>query len=550
MFSRPISPEALKAGTAAFAAATAVAALGLVATAGTPDRPAPVAADAPDRSKAAPPAGPAEVQILGVNDFHGHLESPGATPREAGGRAVPLGGAATLDAHLDRAERSHPGRTIRVHAGDMAGATPLISSHFHDEPSIRATNLMDFDVGTVGNHEFDEGGDELLRLLRGGQRNDGKQFKTGANGRRVSTSAADYEGTTYPWTAANTVDSEGRFELPPTKVIERGGVRIGFIGVTTEGTGRFLLAEHGERFRWLDISTVVNRHARDLQRRGVEAIVVLAHSGAFPATGHPDRANGEIIDETRQMTGAVDLVVAGHSQSELNLRVPNRDGAGDKLVVQSLPYGTAFDRVRMTIDRSTGHVLAMSATTPRTWSDEVRADPEQVALRDAYREQLGGLGDRVLGTAETTLKRLPPGPASGNLGTVAARGQRLMAGADIAFVDGGIMRAPVDAGPITYADLFEAHAYEHPVMRMTLTGAEVREVLAQQADPTRSEPLHVSGPAAADIDLSKDYVVAANRLLVDRGGVDVFRRGGREMEAVGTDLAALVAEVARTSTVR
>ena len=77
-----------------------------------------------------------------------------------------------------------PGRTIRVHAGDMVGASPMVSSYFHDEPSVRAMNLMDFDVGTLGNHEFDEGGDEMVRLLRGGQRSDGLQFKRDARGRR------------------------------------------------------------------------------------------------------------------------------------------------------------------------------------------------------------------------------------------------------------------------------------------------------------------------------------------------------------------------------
>ena len=77
-----------------------------------------------------------------------------------------LGGAAALDAHLDRAARSHAGHTIRVHAGDMVGASPLLSNYFHDEPTVRAMNLMDFDVGTLGNHEFDEGGEELTRAGR------------------------------------------------------------------------------------------------------------------------------------------------------------------------------------------------------------------------------------------------------------------------------------------------------------------------------------------------------------------------------------------------
>lgn len=530
MFSRSISSESRKAGAAAFAGAMAVAALGLVAT-----------ADAPDGSQRGS-AGSVEVQILGVNDFHGHLEAPHAIAREAGGPTVPVGGAAALDAHLDRAEGSHPGRTIRVHAGDMAGATPLVSSHFHDEPSIRAANLMDFDVGTLGNHEFDEGGDELLRLLRGGQRDDGAQFKTDVNGRRVNTSAPDFEGSTHPWIAANTVDSQGRLDLPPVKVIERDGAKVGFIGVTTEQTGQFLLTEHGRRFRWLDISTVVNRHARDLQSEGVEAIVVLAHSGAFASGARPGEASGEIITETEEMTGAVDLVVAGHSQSQLNVRVPNRDGPGHKLVVESLAYGTAFDRVRMTIDRETGHVLAKAAETPRTWNDEVAPDPAQVALLEDYRERLGGLGDRLLGSAETLLDRTHPGPGAGNLGTVAARAQRRMAQADFAFVDGGNMRAPLAPGPITYSELFDVHAYEHPVMRMTLTGAEVTEAL--------DGSLHVSGPVTSEIDPRRDYVVAANRLLVDRGEVDVFRREGRNVKALGSDLEALKAEVERSAILR
>ena len=140
---RRIDRRHLLPGAAAFAAALLVALLGLNAGADQPDR-RPARADT------------VELQLLGVNDFHGHLEPP-----EPG-----LGGAAWLGAWLNRAAPSHPERTIRVHAGDMVGASPLISSHLHDEPTIEATNLMGFDVGTLGNHEFDEGGAEALRLVR------------------------------------------------------------------------------------------------------------------------------------------------------------------------------------------------------------------------------------------------------------------------------------------------------------------------------------------------------------------------------------------------
>ncbi|MGH2802709.1 MAG: bifunctional metallophosphatase/5'-nucleotidase, partial [Thermoleophilaceae bacterium] len=173
-------------GAAAFVAAILVALLGLAASADPPPDPPP-----------AEPRGVVTLRLLGVNDLHGHLEPP----------RPGLGGAAWLAAHLDRA--SLPGRTIRVHAGDVVGATPLISSWFHDEPTIAAANLMRFDVGTVGNHEFDEGGEELLRLLRGGRREGPAALKRDADGELVNTSSADFAGARFPYIAANTVDRDG-----------------------------------------------------------------------------------------------------------------------------------------------------------------------------------------------------------------------------------------------------------------------------------------------------------------------------------------------------
>ena len=317
-------------GAAAFAAVLLVALLGLNAGA---DEPPPASDD-----------GPVELQLLGVNDFHGNLEPP-----EPG-----IGGAAWLGAHLDNAARSHPDRTIRVHAGDMIGASPLISSHFDDEPTIEATNMMGFDVGAVGNHEFDEGGDELTRVL---------------------------QGSRYQWLAANTVDPEtGATFLPPYKVIERGGVRVGFIGVTTDDTPTWLLPEFKREYRFLDISETVNRWVPELRSRGVEAIVVLAHSGAFQ---EGDEAEGEIADETAQMDDAVDVVIAGHTHSQLNFSV---DG---KLVVESFPYGTGYDRVRITVDRITGDVIAKSADLARHDARGHRARPgagePRRELRDSRR---------------------------------------------------------------------------------------------------------------------------------------------------------------------
>jgi 5'-nucleotidase len=205
-------------GAAALGAARLVALLGLTAGAQEPK----------PQVEPAPLSGTVELQLLGVTGFHGHLEPP-----EPG-----AGGAAWLGAWLNRAAGSHPERTIRAHAGDIVGASPLISSHFKDAPTIEATNPMGFDVGTLGNHEFDQGGAEALRLVR----------RAG-----------------YPYVAANPGTREGReFILPPYRIIERSGVKVGFIGVTTQG-----------------------------------------HS-------------------PRQMDDAVDVVIAGHTHSRLDLQVDGK----------------------------------------------------------------------------------------------------------------------------------------------------------------------------------------------------------------------------------
>jgi 5'-nucleotidase len=452
-------------GAAAFTAALLVALLGL--DAGAEQRPPK------KRGRFV------ELQLLGVNDFHGHLEPP-----EPG-----VGGAAWLGAWLDRAAASHPDRTIRVHAGDMVGASPLVSSHFHDEPTIDATNRMDLDVGTLGNHEFDEGGAEALRLVRLAR---------------------------YPYVAANTVTREGgELILPPYEVVERDGVKVGFIGVTTVDTPHFLLSEFARQYRWLDPSDSVNRWVPELRRQGVEAIVVLAHAGAFQRG--PQAAVGEIVDEASQMDDAVDAIVAGHTHSRLNLMV---DG---KLVIEALSYGVAFDRVHLRVDRRTGDVVAASGRVLPTSHAGIEPDPELAELVEAYAERVAPLGDRVVGHLAHDHDK----PA---LDQTAADAQRAFAGADVALMNPGNTRRPdLEGGPITYAEAFEVHAYEHPVWRVRMRGADVMAAMAAQPK------LLVSGPRELEPDTV--YTVAANGIVADSPPFAT----AVEREVVGTDLEALVA---------
>ena len=484
-------------GLAAFIAAMLVALLGLYAQAGTPE----------PQTEEPRPARFVKLRVLGVNDLHGHLEPP----------RPGIGGAAWLKSHLDGATLA--GRTIRVHAGDMVGATPLISSWFHDEPTIEAANEIGFDVGTVGNHEFDEGGDELMRLLSGGQRTGAEALKPDVTGQLVNTSSPDFAGADFPYIAANTVDRDGRLLLPPYQIVERAGVRVGFIGVTTRSTPTFLLDRHAERFRFTDLSEAVNRWVPELRRRGAEAIVILAHAGG-PAQDESDAPDyvGEIIDETRQMSSAVDVVVAGHSHSRIHARVPNSDGSGDKLIVEALSYGVAYDRVDILVDTRTGEVVSKSAEIPGTEHDGVERDAGVAALVEGYRERVAPLANHVVGVTQAPLTR-----SGGELGQLVAKAQQAFAKTDVAVVKPVSLRADIDAGPVTYGEVSEALSFDHPVVRLGMTGRQLRELIGTEA--------FVAGPEELEPDAT--YSVAASELIAGGGGQSV----GTEPQALAWFLA-------------
>jgi 5'-nucleotidase len=292
-------------------------------------------------------------------------------------------------------------------------------------------------------------------------------------------------------------------------------VKVGFIGVTTTDTPFFLLSEFARQYRWTDLSDAVNRYVPELQSQGVQAIVVLAHAGAFQSG---DDAAGEVVHEAREMDPAVDVVVAGHTHSRLNFDV---DG---KLVVEALSYGVAFDRVRITVDRGTGDVVSKSALVLPTPHAGVKPDPDLLTLVESYRRRVAPLANRVVGYADHDLD-------NEEVDRVAVDAQRAFAGADVAFLDSGNTRSDIDAGPITYADAFEVQAYEHPVWRLYLRGSDVLAAMRQQ------DRLLVSGPPPDAIRPDVVYTVAANGILLKRAPFDQ----AIEREKIGTDLQALVA---------
>lgn len=525
------------AATFAFFAITAAALLASGASLREPDE-APEAAVKSARSEPTPsvaePSGTAEVRLLGVNDFHGNLESPG----EVDGR--PVGGAAHVAAHLDRHESEN---TIRVHAGDMVGASPLISSHFRDEPTVEAMNLMGFDVGVLGNHEFDKGAKEMMRLIEGGGRAEPSD-----------TSEGSFPGADFPYLAANVVDkSTGESVFPAYRVIERGGARIGFIGVVTPETAEITTPEIEASFDFLDLSSTVNRYADELRGDGVEAIVVLAHSGGSQENGV---TSGEVVDEAAEMDGAVDAIFAGHTHTYVNTRV------GGKTIVEGGKYGEAMSVVDLKVDRATGEVVDSSANILPTYNDEVRPDPEVRELVEEYKDRVAPIADRVIGTAAREISAGSATEAGESpLGDLIADARRARANADFAFVLTGALRESVVAGELTYGELSASHPGANTLVSVDLTGRQVREILENQYradgadrilqisglrfthDPSRPLGSRVTSVTLEDgtpLDPDETYTVAAGEFMADGGnGFDVFTEGENPRE-FGTELDALV----------
>ncbi len=263
------------------------------------------------------------VQLLAINDFHGKLNVTRTIKDENGNVIGTAGGADYLAAYLREHEEENKKNTLMLHNGDMVGASPPVSALLQDEPTIQYLNMLGFDIGTLGNHEFDEGTEEMLRLINGGYHEETGYF----------------EGANFPYTAANVLDKEtGEPILPPYVVKKVNGMPIGFIGVVTTETPSIVIPEGVANVEFIDEAEAINKAAAELKEQGVEAIVVMSH---VPGSSNTDGsgAGGELVDMANAVDDEIDIIYGGHNHAYTNTLV---DG---KLLVQSYSYGTAFSDV-------------------------------------------------------------------------------------------------------------------------------------------------------------------------------------------------------------
>lgn len=506
-------------------------------------------------------AGTVHVKILAINDFHGQLPAG----RKVSGR--PAGSAAVLAAYLESARAGVEDRTFIVHAGDLVGASPAVSSLLRDEPTVLFMNQFANQrcrvlkpaamgsgawdrgdpacnlVGTFGNHEFDRGWTDLFRLIYGGDASSGPVF------------VKPYPGVKFPYVSANVVEAKSGQPIAPPYVIRKvQGAQVAFIGATLKGTPSIVAAAGIQGLKFLDEAEAINRYIPEIQRSGVHAIVVLIHQGGSQKAyeGSTQTAagglKGDIAGIVSRLDADVDVVISGHTHNFTNALIPNAGGK-PVLVTQASSSGVAYGDIDLGVSSTSQDVVSKSASIINTIADAgpgLSPDPRAAALVRQAEELVAPLTQRVIGrtAAELTKDASPAGESV--LGDLVADSQRAAMKADVALMNPGGIRANLPAGQVTWGQFYAVQPFGNTLVQMKLIGSQLVKVLEQQwIDQPQPRILQVSGitfswsasaPAGSKVkelqiggrpvDPAATYSVVVNSFLADGGdGFGVFTQG-------------------------
>lgn len=421
------------------------------------------------------------VKLIAFNDFHGNLEAAGSTP-----------GVARLATVIDQLRAANPQHAV-ISAGDLIGASPLVSALFHDEPTVEAMNRIGIDFNAVGNHEFDDGRDELLRMQRGG--NHPTDPNTGL-GLTEDLENGQFAGAAFEFLAANVIDTASGDTLFPLYGIKDFlGTRVAFIGMTLEGTPTIVTPPGVAGLAFHDEAETANALIDRLRAQGIRAVVVLIHEGGLAAGGINacDGISGPIVDIVNRLHGEVDLVVSGHTHRAYNCLINNRDGQPVR-VTSAGSFGRLVTDIDLTLDTRRRDVTAVSASNVAIPNDaSVPPSPQLTPLVANYVALADGPKNRVIGTITETITRSANTAGESALGDVIADAQldatddAGFGDAVVAFMNPGGIRAdlPFSApgkvdGNVTYGEAFTVQPFGNSLVTMTLTGAQVHTLLEQQ----------------------------------------------------------------------
>ncbi|MGI5369045.1 bifunctional metallophosphatase/5'-nucleotidase [Streptomyces iakyrus] len=525
----PAHPERRRRRTNRFVAlAAGVVTVGALAAAGLPGS---ATAGEDHRAGGHWPGRYQDVQLLSFNDLHGNLEPPAGssgrvTEHQHDGttKTIDAGGVEYLATHLRQARKGEK-YSITAAGGDMVGASPLISGLFHDEPTIEALNKLDLDVTSVGNHEFDEGAKELARLQNGG-----------CHPKDGCYTDQKFQGADFPYLAANVLDEKTKKPiLKPYWVWKKNGVKVGFIGVTLEGTPDIVSAEGVKGLSFKDEVETINKYAKVLQKQGVKSIVALIHEGGFPAStsynydcdspGAGDGVSGPIVDIAKNVTPQVDALVTGHTHNAYVCSIADPAGK-PRMVTSAASFGRLYTDTTLTYDRRTGDIARTAVKSAnRVVTRDVPKAPDMTELISKWNTLAAPIGNKPIGYISGDIGNTGTESPLGDLIADAqlAHGKQLDPETDLALMNPGGIRAPLTYaakaaegdGVVTYAEGFTVQPFANTVNLQDFTGAQLIQVLKEQVSgPNAAAPkvLQVSSGLTYTLDLTKS---GADRVVTD-----------------------------------
>jgi 5'-nucleotidase len=512
-----------------------------------------------------------DVHLLAFNDLHGTLEAAGNNIYSQF-----AGGAAFLAKAIKDRQQMYRGHEATVFAGDNIGASPLANGLFFEEPITIATNLMNVDFASVGNHEFDKGKDELLRIQNGGCKPVvGCTAAPYVKGRHTTNR---YPGADFQYLSANvTVDATGRTLFPAFGIKEfrsDSGKKfgIGFIGEVLKDTPTIVTPTGVAGLTFSDEADAANKAVKQLRHKGVKTSVLVIHQGGFqnaPAALNGcagNLAGSDIVKIAERLDPSIKVIVSAHTHAEYRCTITTTDGT-TRLITSAASFGRILSDLTLTINDKSGELVSAAATNivvgnalnaPGTGvvrqPDPSKEDPRVAAVVQQYVTASAPLANQVIGKIQGDLTRTAstggmPVVTLGEsaLGDVIADAQLAsttaadVGGAQIAFMNpggirGDLLRNAISSGgeavgEVTYGEAFTVQPFGNSLVTKTMTGDMIRRVLQQQfpgcAVPTAARILQISttfsyeqAPAAATCE-GKIGRMWVNDTLVNPG--DTFR---------------------------
>lgn len=488
-----------------------------------------------------------DVQLLSFNDFHGNLEAPAGSSGsvnelqpDGSTKTVEAGGAEYLASSL-RGARKGEKYSVTAAAGDLIGASPLLSGLFHDEPTVEAMNKLGLDVTSVGNHEFDEGATELARMQNGGcHPTDGCYEK----GRK-------FQGADFPYLAANvTKEKTGKPVLKPYTVWKKNGVKIGFIGVTLEGTPDIVTAEGVKGLKFHDEVETINKYAKELDRQGVKSIVALLHEGGLPASGAYNYdcdspapgggVSGPIVDIAKGITPKVDALVTGHTHNAYVCTVP--DPAGNpRMVTSASSFGRLYTDTTLTYDKRTRDIVRTKVSSANHVVSRTQPKAaDMTALISRWNTLAAPVANQAVGYISADIPRgTGPEQPLGDLIADAqlAHGRTLDPDTSLALMNPGGVRADLvykasgaeGDGVVTYGEGFTVQPFSNTVNLVSLTGQQLLTALQQQVSGANA-----AAPKILQVSEGLTYTLDMTRSGADRVLADTVRLGGQPLDPAAT----------------